>query len=57
MMASACSNTALATSVISARVGNGLWIMLSSMCVATITGRPIRAHAFTMRRWMMGNSS
>ena len=38
MMASACSKTALATSVTSARVGMGDSIMLSSMCVATMTG-------------------
>ena len=32
--ASACSKTALATSVTSARVGMGSPIMLSSMCIA-----------------------
>jgi hypothetical protein len=34
MTASVPSNTALATSVISARVGSGLVTMLSSICVA-----------------------
>lgn len=43
MTASAPSNTALATSVTSARVGDGLVIMLSISCVATITG---------LERWM-----
>ena len=57
MMASACSKTAFATSVISARVGIGFVIMLSSRCVATITGRPISWHFLTMRRWMIGSSS
>ena len=40
--ASVPSNTALATSVTSARVGDGAWIMLSSICVAVITGTPDR---------------
>ena len=35
---SAPSSTALATSVVSARVGEGLLTMESSICVATITG-------------------
>ena len=56
MMASASSNTALAMSVTSARVGIGASIMLSSMCVATITGLPRRRQVLTMRRWTMGNS-
>ena len=34
------SNTALATSLTSARVGVGAWIIDSSICVAVITGRP-----------------
>ena len=40
MIASACSKTALATSVISARVGNGFVIIDSSIWVATMTGLP-----------------
>ena len=43
MTASAPSRTALATSEVSARVGTGLWIIDSSICVATMTG-------FAMRR-------
>ena len=39
--ASVPSNTALATSLTSARVGAGDVIMLSSICVAVITGTPI----------------
>ena len=57
MMASACSKTAFATSVISARVGRGLLIIDSSIWVATMTGFPSRMHCFTIRRWMMGSSS
>ena len=38
MQASAPSRMALATSVASARVGRGVACMLSSICVATITG-------------------
>ena len=38
--ASAPSNTAVATSDTSARVGTGEEIMLSSICVATTTGLP-----------------
>ena len=38
MQASAPSRMALATSVASARVGRRAWCMLSSICVATITG-------------------
>ena len=36
--ASAPSSTAFATSEVSARVGTGLWIIDSSICVATMTG-------------------
>ena len=39
-MASAPSNTAVATSETSARVGTGELVMLSSICVATTTGLP-----------------
>ena len=42
--ASAPSNTALATSVASARVGEGLVIMESIIWVATITGLDLRIH-------------
>mmetsp|Transcript_7220 Transcript_7220/g.15621 ORF Transcript_7220/g.15621 Transcript_7220/m.15621 type:complete len:219 (-) Transcript_7220:659-1315(-) len=38
------SNTALATSVVSARVGRGLTIMLSSIWVAVTTGLPATLH-------------
>ena len=38
--ASVPSNTALATSLTSARVGDGEVIMLSIICVAVITGTP-----------------
>ena len=57
MIASACSKTAFATSVTSARVGTGFTIMLSSMCVATMTGLPSSRQRFTIRRWMIGSSS
>ena len=57
MMASVSSKMALETSVTSARVGIGASIMLSSMCVATMTGRPMRKQVLTMRRWTMGSSS
>jgi hypothetical protein len=40
MTASVPSNTALATSVISARVGSRLSVMLSSICVAVMTALP-----------------
>jgi len=44
MIQSAPSRTALATSEASARVGLGFLIMLSSICVAQITGLPARLH-------------
>ncbi len=44
MTASVPSKTALATSVISARVGTGLLIMLSSICVAVTTNLPASMH-------------
>ena len=47
--ASAPSNTAVATSDASARVGAGALIMLSSICVATTTGLPSWRAARTMR--------
>ena len=43
--------------MISARVGEGLWIIDSSMCVATITGRPRWMQCLTILRWMIGSSS
>ena len=49
-MASAPSKTALATSVISARVGRGLEIMLSSMWVATMTGFMEAMHCLRILR-------
>ena len=39
MTALAPSRTALATSVTSARVGTCAWVIDSSICVATTTGR------------------
>src|SRR5271163_1408881 len=42
MIASAPSNTAVATSETSARVGTGVVIIDSSICVATTTGLPTR---------------
>ena len=44
MMAEEPSYTALATSEISARVGRGFWIMLSSISVAVITRLPSMRH-------------
>ena len=55
--ASTCSNTALATSVTSARVGIGLSIIDSSRWVATITGLPATTQRRTMSRWATGSSS
>ena len=40
MTADVPSITALATSVASARVGSGAWIIDSSICVAVITNLP-----------------
>jgi hypothetical protein len=40
MTQSVPSSTALATSVASARVGRGFFTMLSSICVAVMTGLP-----------------
>ena len=55
--ASAPSNTAVATSDASARVGAGAEIMLSSICVATTTGMPRSRAARMMRFWASGTSS
>mmetsp|Transcript_36159 Transcript_36159/g.85607 ORF Transcript_36159/g.85607 Transcript_36159/m.85607 type:complete len:207 (-) Transcript_36159:52-672(-) len=57
MTASAPSKIALAMSLASARVGMGLSIMLSSICVATITGLPCRRHSAMISRWTMGTHS
>ena len=48
MQASAPSRIALATSVTSARVGSDECCMLSSICVAIITGLRCRLHAATI---------
>jgi len=44
MTQSVPSSTALATSVASARVGRGFFTMLSSICVAVMTGLPLCMH-------------
>ena len=48
---SAPSNTALATSLASARVGRGFWVMVSSIWVAQITGFPARLHLAIIIFW------
>mmetsp|Transcript_10847 Transcript_10847/g.32018 ORF Transcript_10847/g.32018 Transcript_10847/m.32018 type:complete len:263 (+) Transcript_10847:481-1269(+) len=57
MMASQPSKMAVATSEHSARVGAGESIMLSSICVATITGLPCLRHSSMISFWTMGTSS
>ena len=57
MMASAPSNTAVATSDTSARVGTGAVIIDSSICVATTTGLPARRAARVICFWMPGTAS
>ena len=57
MTASAPSKTAVATSDTSARVGTGAVIMLSSICVATTTGLPIRRPRRVMRFCTPGTAS
>ncbi len=57
MMASVPSKIALATSESSARVGPGLLIMLSSICVAVMTGIPKRFAVLIRRFWTRGTSS
>ena len=57
MIQSAPSFTALATSLISARVGTGDSIIDSSICVATMTGFPADRLEPTAFLWMMGSSS
>ena len=44
IIASVPSKMALATSLASARVGRGFWIIDSNICVAVITGLPRRLH-------------
>ena len=51
------SNTALATSEVSARVGVGACTIDSSICVAVIAGRPSVMQRWRMRFWMCGSSS
>ncbi len=48
---------ALATSLTSARVGVGAWIMLSSICVATMTGRPYSWQRAINLFWITGTSA
>ncbi len=57
MIASAPSNTAVATSETSARVGTGAVIIDSSICVATTTGLPARRAALVICFWMPGTFS
>mmetsp|Transcript_17482 Transcript_17482/g.51109 ORF Transcript_17482/g.51109 Transcript_17482/m.51109 type:complete len:240 (-) Transcript_17482:741-1460(-) len=57
MTASAPSKIAVKMSEHSARVGAGLSIMDSSICVATITGFPWSRHSSIMSFWSMGTSS
>jgi hypothetical protein len=54
MIASAPSNTAVATSETSARVGTGAVIIDSSIWVATTTGLPARRAARVICFWMPG---
>ena len=57
MTASAPSNTAVATSDTSARVGTGAVIIDSSICVATTTGLPSRRARRVRVFWMPGTRS
>ena len=57
MTASAPSRTALATSLVSARVGTGLSIIDSSICVATMTGLAMRRQSSTARFCTIGTAS
>ena len=57
MTESAISSTALETSVTSARVGTGAWIIDSSMCVATMTGLRRAMAMATAWRWTSGRVS
>ena len=57
MTASAPSKIAVATSETSARVGTGLVIIDSSICVATTTGLPARRAARVICFWIPGTFS
>jgi hypothetical protein len=57
MTASVPSNSALATSLASARVGRGFSIMDSSICVAVMTGRPYRFASWMIRFCAIGTCS
>ena len=57
MTESASSKTALEMSVTSARVGTGVWIIDSSMCVATMTGLRAAMAMATALRWISGRVS
>ena len=57
MTASAPSKTAVATSEASARVGDGVSIIDSSICVATMTGLPACLHLRIISFCMPGTSS
>mmetsp|Transcript_19641 Transcript_19641/g.67663 ORF Transcript_19641/g.67663 Transcript_19641/m.67663 type:complete len:216 (+) Transcript_19641:1292-1939(+) len=57
MTASHPSKMAVATSEHSALVGDGESIMLSSICVATMTGLPCARHSSMISFWTMGTSS
>ena len=57
MTASAPSRTAFATSEVSARVGTGLEIIDSSICVATMTGFAMRRASSTARFCTIGTAS
>ena len=57
MTASAPSSTAFATSEVSARVGTGLEIIDSSICVATMTGFATRRASSTARFCTIGTAS
>ena len=56
-MASVPSSIAFATSVTSARVGRGLRIMESSICVAVMTGLQAALHLRMISFWMVGHTS
>ena len=57
MIASVPSKMALATSLASARVGRGFWIIDSSIWVAVITGLPKSLHFSIIIFWSTGTSS
>src|SRR5918995_561776 len=54
MIADVPSSTAFATSLASARVGSGWWIIDSSICVAVITGFPRSRPRRMIRFWSNG---